>query len=126
MTDANNQQKDAIQITAEIGTTKEISAPVEITSCKIEGNTMFLTVSYSGGCKDHSFKVIGSPSISKSLPPYRSVQVFHDNNEDSCRELITKNLEVDISALAYIQNPGSVIYLTLGGWEERVTYTFAK
>lgn len=126
MSDSNSLQNDAIKITAEIGTTKEISAPLEITGCKIEGNKMYLSVNYSGGCQEHSFKLIGSPNISKSLPPIRSIQLFHENNEDSCRELITKVIEVDISALAYKQEDGSVIQLTMEGWEEKITYTFTK
>jgi hypothetical protein len=124
MTDINAVQNDAIKITAEIGTTKEVSAPIEITGCKIEGNKMFLSVTYSGGCQEHSFKMIGSPSIAKSLPPIRSVQLFHQNNGDSCREFISKVIEIDIKALAYVQQKGSVIYLKVEGWEEQLTYTY--
>lgn len=126
MTDSNALQNDAIKITAEIGTTKEVSAPLEITGCKIEGNRMYLSVNYSGGCQEHSFKLIGSPNISKSLPPIRSIQLFHDNNDDSCRELISKVIVVDIKALAHKQEKESVIYLTLDGWNEKVTYTFTN
>lgn len=126
MTDSNSIQKDAIQLVAEIGTTKDVSAPVEISGCKIEGNKMYLSVSYSGGCQEHSFKLIGSPNISKSLPPIRAIQLFHTNNGDSCRELISKIIEVDLTALAYKQEDGSVIHLTLEGWEEKLTYTFTK
>lgn len=126
MTDSNSIQKDAIQLVAEIGTTKDVSAPVEISGCKIEGNKMYLSVSYSGGCQEHSFKLIGSPNISKSLPPIRAIQLFHTDNGDSCRELISKIIEVDLTALAYKQEDGSVIHLTLEGWEEKLTYTFTK
>jgi hypothetical protein len=124
MTDSNAMQNEIIKITAQIGATKEVSAPVEITSCKVEGNKMYLSVNYSAGCQEHSFKLIGSSNISKSLPPIRSVELFHENNEDSCRELISKVIEIDIRSLAYMQEKGSVIYLTLEGWNERITYTY--
>jgi hypothetical protein len=126
MSDSSNLQNVAIKITAEIGATKEESAPIEITGCKIDGNTMYLSVSYSGGCQEHSFRVIGSPNISKSLPPIRAIQLFHSNNGDSCRELISKVIEVDLRPIAYKQEVGSQIHLTLEGWDEKLTYTYSK
>lgn len=121
-TSANENQ--TIKITAEIGDPDTESALIDITDVRISGNKLFIDVAYSGGCKDHDFKVIGSAAIQKSLPPIRSIKLIHINNDDNCRAYLMKTLEVDIKALAYQQEKGSVIYLNLDGWKERLTFTF--
>lgn len=122
--DIKPDQPETTKITAEIGNYDTTSAAIEIKNVKIEGNKMLIDVAYSGGCQDHSFQVVGSPVIAKSMPPIRSVRLIHFNNNDNCRAYIMKTLEVDIKALSDRQKAGSVIYLTLEGWEERLTYTF--
>lgn len=125
MADEFSISEQEMKITAEIGSTKEVSDPFEIKSCEIKGNTMLMTITYRGGCDNHLFKVLGNPAIMKSLPPIRSVQVFHKDKGDECNDIITKDLIIDIHELAYIQEEGSVIYLTVDGWEDRLTYTFS-
>ncbi|NBP75162.1 MAG: hypothetical protein EBU61_03915, partial [Crocinitomicaceae bacterium] len=53
------------------------SDPIKILDAKIIKNQLILSVSYSGGCEKHNFKITGDSSISKSLPPIRSVDLFH-------------------------------------------------
>jgi hypothetical protein len=116
--------EEMITITAEIGDIDKKSDLIEITYARIIENTLYLDVAYSGGCKKHDIQLVGSASIMKSLPPIRSIKLIHNSNNDSCREHITKTLAVDIRELAYQKEKGSVIYLTLDGWKERLTYTF--
>ncbi|MES2799956.1 MAG: hypothetical protein V4638_08065 [Bacteroidota bacterium] len=121
---------DGSKLVATIGSAKEFneldSAPFEVQSAKIVDNSLFLTIQFSGGCQEHDFQLIGSPAISKSLPPIRSMQLYHNSNNDACRGVLTKELEFDISALAYKQEDSSVIYLTMDGIEDRLTYTFTS
>lgn len=131
-----NEQKDTItsvvqpdletmKIKATIGKfVKESDAIISINSVEINGNTLFIDVSYGGGCKEHEFEVVGSEMIAKSLPPIRGIQLVHHSNGDNCRAIVRKRLEIDIKDLAYQQEKGSEIYLTLEGWEERILYTF--
>ena len=102
------------------------SDPIEILDAKISKNQLLLNVSYSGGCEEHSFKLIGDLLISKSLPPIRSVKLIHYGNNDACRKLVIENLVIDITDLAYNKEDRSEIYLSLDGWEERITYVFNK
>ena len=120
----NSNSEQTIKLTAEIGDTEVKSASTDITNVRLVGNTLFLDVAYSGGCKDHDFKLVGSPMIAKSLPPIRTIKLVHNNNDDNCRAYLMKTLEFDIRQLAYVQEKGSVIHLTLDGWKERITYTF--
>jgi hypothetical protein len=120
----NSEGEKPVKITAEIGDMDMESALIDITDARIVGHTLYLDVAYSGGCKDHEFKLIGSPMIAKSLPPIRSMKLIHFNNDDNCRAYLNRKIEVDLRELAYQKEKGSVIYLTLDGWKERLTYTF--
>jgi hypothetical protein len=99
------------------------SASCSIVSVNIEGNTMILDVEYSGGCEEHSFKLLGSEMIQKSLPPKRGIMLWHDNKGDSCRSIVNEQLKFDISNLAYA---GGEIILNLDGWATPISYTQAK
>ncbi|MFN5909868.1 MAG: hypothetical protein ACK45H_00905 [Bacteroidota bacterium] len=121
------QNTQTVKITAQVRDSKQdISDNFEILDHRVEGNNLFLKVSYSGGCKDHSFLVIGDPNIAKSLPPIRSVKLIHRSNQDACRELIEELLEIDITPLTYKKEEGSTIYLNFEGIEERITYIYQE
>lgn len=102
------------------------SDAIKIIDAKIIKNQLYLNISYSGGCKKHNFKITGNLSISKSLPPIRSVELFHSGNGDACKKLIIEELIIDISELAYKQEEGSEIYLSINGWNEKISYVFKK
>lgn len=127
-----NPSKDTVQknenvvIAATIGRIDQASDPISISDVRIEGNKMLIDVSYGGGCEEHQFQVIGSPIISKSLPPIRSIQLVHSANGDKCKMNIIKTLEINISEFAYKKENGSKIYLTLSGWSQQIEYTYEK
>lgn len=111
-------------ITATIGEINVPSDPVSISDVRVQGNKLLIDVNYSGGCAEHVFNVVGSPMIAKSLPPIRAIQLVHNANGDQCKMMEMKTLEVDVKALAYQQESGSKIFLTLDGWKERIEYTY--
>ena len=95
-----------------------------INSVEVVGNIMNIDISYSGGCQEHEFTMTGSSVISKSLPPIRSVQLIHNANGDTCREMKTKTVAINIELMAYKQDEGSEIYLNLVGWKDRISYKY--
>jgi len=117
-------ENDNIKITASIGEINQTSDVASITDVKIKGNKMLIDITYSGGCEAHSFQLVGAAAISKSLPPIRSIQLIHNANGDQCKKLVSETIEADISALAYKQETGSTIILTLDGWKEKIEYVF--
>ncbi|MEN9999508.1 MAG: hypothetical protein RI922_2498 [Bacteroidota bacterium] len=129
---AENPSKDTVQknenvvIAASIGRIDQASDPISISDVRIDGNKMLIDVSYGGGCEEHQFQVIGSPLISKSLPPIRSIQLVHAANGDKCKMNVIKTLEVELKELAFKQEAGSKIYLTLGGWNQQIQYLYEK
>lgn len=76
-----------------------------IDSVRISGDTLILVVSFSGGCREHEFKLFGSRSIIKTNPPQAEIYLSHNSNADPCRAWITQNLKFDLSPLKnyYIQ-----------------------
>lgn len=95
------------------------SDPIGITNVAIEKNLMRITVKYSGGCKKHEFELMGHKMISKSLPPQRTIRLFHRADNDDCRELIEETIVFDISAFAFGEEE---ITLRLDGWETPLSY----
>jgi hypothetical protein len=112
------------EMIATIGEFPASSDPIKIDTVQIVGNKMLISVSYAGGCGNHNFKLIGSQQIAKSMPPIRAVKLFHTIDNDDCKKMITRVLHFDISALAYKAENGSVIYLALDGYKEKLKYTF--
>ena len=96
-----------------------------ILDAHMDGNLMHLTVEYSGGCEVHSFEVLGSNAIMKSMPPQRAVLILHNANGDACRSLIVEQLTVDLSEFAYQQEDGSEIFLVVEGLE-KIPFVFER
>ena len=111
------------QVEARIGKFSK-GDPVRINKAEIKGNTLFLEVSYSGGCGLHEFDFIGDPAIMKSLPPKRNVMLHHNANSDQCEEYVSQNIEVDITELSVTETAGSEIILILDGYKEPLTYIY--
>ncbi|NOQ70737.1 MAG: hypothetical protein GQ574_01975 [Crocinitomix sp.] len=95
------------------------SDPIGITSVVIDKNKMRIGIKYSGGCKKHEFELLGHKMISKSIPPQRSIRLFHHADKDDCRELIEEIIVFDISAFAVGEGE---VTLRLDGWETPLSY----
>jgi NigD-like C-terminal beta sandwich domain len=66
---------------------------------KIIGDSLYVNVEYSGGCKTHDFKMITHGNFLKSLPPKLPLFLEHKANEDNCRALKTEQLAFDLKPL---------------------------
>lgn len=70
---------------------------LRIKSVLVKGHFMTLNVQYSGGCLEHKFRLVGSTTLDESTPPHRQIKLVHDNDGDTCRELIDDVLVFDIT-----------------------------
>ncbi len=113
-----------LKITATLGEINVPSDPITLLNTRVEGNYLFIDISYTGGCEEHTFSVVGSEMISKSLPPIRSVQLIHSAKGDQCKKIVEETLVVDISKLAYKQEHGSTIFLLVNDLKNRIEYTY--
>lgn len=125
-TEKNKKIDNMTEITAKLGDETTFSDPIEIIEAKIEGNFLLLKVGYGGGCEEHSFEMIGSTKIAKSMPPIRSIKLIHNANNDRCKAYIYKDLKINISELSDRKIDGSTIILKGEQFKEKMSYTFVK
>lgn len=111
---------------ATIGEIDYEAPTANILSAVVEGNYLNLEVSFSGGCEEQSFELVGSPMLMKSMPPKRGIRLIRDPKGDACRELVTKKLRFNINALAYSEEVGSEVILLLDGYKEELKYTLMQ
>jgi uncharacterized lipoprotein YajG len=118
---------EIIKIKATTGQFAKSSDPIiAIDTITVVDNTLFVQLRYGGGCEEHTFEAIGSLAIAKSYPPIRSVQLVHHANNDRCRAIVQKTLEIDVKDIAYQQKDGSEIYFTFENYPHRVYYKYVE
>jgi hypothetical protein len=98
--------------------------PVTITKLSIEGNILFIDVEYSGGCKDHDFRLFYNNIYMKSMPPKATLFLVHNANEDACREMISKTLSFNISAIKDPNPKSKEVIVMVKGSDQAVSYRY--
>jgi hypothetical protein len=126
ITKKDQKSNKMTEITAKLGDIATFSDPIEIIEAKIEGNYLLLKVGYGGGCEEHTFEMIGSTEIAKSMPPIRSIKLIHKANNDMCKAYIYKDLKINISELSDRKIDGSTIILKGEQFKEKMNYTYIK
>ena len=90
---------------------------------RISGDTLFVQVEYSGGCKEHVFTAHHNGQYMKSMPPQLNVIIDHNANGDMCRELIRETLAFDLKSCRQGKS-GTLILLLNGDRAYKATYNF--
>lgn len=106
---------------AEIGSFSKENDAYQLTDVKLNSNYMELTVSYGGGCKEHAFRLIGSPEIKNGV---RQLQLVHKSNGDNCKALKEEKLVFAISNLAEHYEPGNKIVLKFENYSHEIAYSY--
>ncbi len=101
--------KDTAHISPEIREAKTTNIePVNIMldhfnldSVDINGDTLYVSINYSGGCREHLVDLYMSPDVfAESNPVQANLYLRHYGNNDACRALISKTYSFDISPIA--------------------------
>ena len=95
----------------------------KIAKSRVSGDTLFVDVEYTGGCKDHVFTARHNGQYMKSMPAQLNLMIDHNGNADACRELIKETLAFDLRGARY-GNTGTLILLLNGERSNKVTYTY--
>ena len=90
---------------------------------RVNGDTLFMDVEYSGGCKDHVFTARHNGNYMKSMPPQLNVNIDHNANGDGCRELIRETIAFDLSGCR-VGKTGTLILLINADRSKKATYTY--
>ena len=92
------------------------SDPFVLDSAIFNCDSISIIVSYSGGCKQHTFEIIWSENLSDTEPPQTGMIILHDANDDACEAYITETLTFSVSDLADNLCFDSLYVSVLNGW----------
>lgn len=112
-TTAKNNTEDINK--AKLGEIKKDIVPTNINKAYIKNDMIYFEVSYSGGCEEQSFELIGDFYLVKTMPPKRILQLVRNNKGDACRELITQTLKFDLSEVIYNNDYSQEIIFLIEG-----------
>ena len=102
----------------------------ELSAAAITGDTLAVTVSYAGGCREHLFTLVSSSEFKESNP-VQVVDLAHNAQGDSCEAWITRDYLLNLTPLkvryqeAYQQEEGAIVLLLKDAPEDLV-YDFAQ
>jgi hypothetical protein len=103
--------------------------PVTIHGVDVKGDSLELTVSFGGGCRDHAFMLLADAAWAESYPVQIGVRLAHDAKGDACKALLSRVLRFDLSPLkaayqgAYHATSG-IVRLNVRGTTLSVTYSW--
>lgn len=73
---------------------------VDVNAVSINGDTLTVSVAYSGGCADHDFALCWpDQSFMESEPVQAQLYVWHDGNGDACEAYPSEDVDFDLSDL---------------------------
>lgn len=99
-----------------------------ITASRVEKGNLFLTVTYSGGCKEHNFQLVAwNYFVIKPNEIQANILLSHDSNFDFCKSIINREISFDLSPLKseyqkFFQSSSGTIALLLD--DLKVRYEF--
>lgn len=96
---ANKQKYDDADTARKSGNGNSISDNFIINGTEREGDILKISVTYTGGCKEHTFDVIWNGLLLLSYPCQIGLLITHDALGDNCEASLTEILEVDLKAL---------------------------
>jgi hypothetical protein len=85
--------------------------PAEITSARIEGDRLYVDVTFGGGCAEHIFSLVRPTEVWRESDPVQTdLRLTHDAKGDRCLALLNQPLSFDLSPLKaafYSSYPGT-------------------
>lgn len=80
-----------------------------IDSIAMKDQTLFVFITYSGGCGDVKFEMFYKPQV-LTVMPHRNSLLLKLTDDDPCRELIQKKLAYDLSIFNAEAQSGGVVF----------------
>lgn len=98
--------------------------PFELIKVEVTGDSLTVTVQYSGGSAEHEFTLESIGPATKSLPRQQMLALHHDAHGDLARALITEERRFSLTAWQDPRN--TVVHIRLEGWEEVLVYRYER
>ena len=104
----------------------------DLNAISISGDTLNASVSYSGGCETHSFRLCWpDPSFMESAPVQAALEIIHEGPEDPCDAYPTESVDLDLTPMkdswqaAYGASSGEMLlHVSTTNGTQSVTYSF--
>ena len=86
-----------------------------INAASLQGDTLTVNVSYSGGCETHAFTLVAEEQFLESFPVQLRVSIAHNANGDTCEAWITGDHHFDLTPIkevyqeAYRKDTGTIV-----------------
>lgn len=93
------------------------SDPFQLNSITVEGETVKIAVSYSGGCRKHTFDVIWSERLTETTPASTDLLLLHEDNGDMCEAYITDTLRFSVPDLVDTLSFDTLFVNVINGWD---------
>ena len=105
--DKTDEAADDIENIGNIGNHVVLSSTPEkwgtdaytINAATLEGDTLTVNVSYSGGCETHEFTLVAEERFLESFPVQQRVSLAHNANGDVCDAWITEDYPFDLTPI---------------------------
>ncbi|MAY79561.1 MAG: hypothetical protein CL930_02150 [Deltaproteobacteria bacterium] len=68
-----------------------------MSDARLEGTDVIATVSYSGGCAEHTWESCWSGAWLRSMPPRAVLNIGHNAHGDMCEAYLTEEIRIDIT-----------------------------
>ncbi|MCP4583970.1 MAG: hypothetical protein GY839_20355 [candidate division Zixibacteria bacterium] len=93
----------------------------------IEDNSLRLNIAYSGGCANHTFRLLGLREFMETNPPTVPIFLSHNAHNDYCDGFMTDTLSFDLKPLEelykyYYGEDSDMLYLSIDGLEQPIVY----
>ena len=98
--------------------------PFNLEGIEIVEDTIILSVTYGGGCKDHYFALFMSPAaFLESYPVQANLYLWHNSNGDACEALINENISFNLRPIAelYKSTSGQLNEIIINVFEYKST-----
>ncbi|MYF98672.1 hypothetical protein F4212_05990 [Candidatus Poribacteria bacterium] len=102
-----------------------------LNSASVDGDTLKVNLSYSGGCESHQFTLVASDSFLESFPVQLPIYIAHNANGDTCEAYPTEDYHFDLTQIktmyqeAYRQEAGTIILRLKDAPNIDLVYEFA-
>lgn len=98
------------------------NSPYTINAVRIAGDMLSIDLQYSGGDKEHDFKLITNKMYMKSFPPKLNLFLEHNTNGDAARSIVKKTLIYNIANAKYPSENTKEVIIMIG--DKSVSYKY--
>ena len=91
---------------------------IVVNNASLVNDLLTLSVSYSGGCKEHIINLFAYTGIMKSIPPQMSLVISHEDNRDMCEAYINGLINFNLKKIKeYLNGMGTTdrVILNIAG-----------